>query len=59
MIKSSALRIRIEPSLHKEFIETCKMQDLKASQVLREFMKHYVERNAGGKQTQLFPRGEV
>ena len=54
MTKTSALRIRIEPSLHQQFIATCKAQDIKASQVLRDFMRVYVEQNAGGKQTQLF-----
>lgn len=54
MTKSAALRIRIEPSLHQEFISTCKAKDVKASQVLRDFMRHYVEQNAGGKQMSLF-----
>jgi hypothetical protein len=54
MNKSAALRIRIEPSLHQKFIDTCKAQDVKASQVLREFMRHFVAQNAEGMQTQLF-----
>ncbi len=54
MTKSAALRIRIEPSLHQQFISTCKAQDVKASQVLRDFMRQYVEHNAQGKQSQLF-----
>lgn len=54
MTKTSALRIRIEPSLHQQFIDACKAQDIKASQVLRDFMRVYVEQNAGGKQAQLF-----
>lgn len=54
MTKTAALRIRIEPSLHKQFITTCKAQDVKASQILRDFMRQFVEQNAGGMQTQLF-----
>lgn len=54
MTKSAALRIRIEPSLHEQFIATCKMQDVKASQVLRDFMRYYVLKNADGNQCQLF-----
>lgn len=54
MNKSAALRIRIEPSLHQQFIDTCKAQDINASQVLRDFMRHFVMQNAEGKQTQLF-----
>ena len=42
MGKTAALRIRIEPELHKKFLDTCKTQDVPASQVLREFMKQYV-----------------
>ena len=54
MTKSAALRIRIEPSLHKQFISTCKAQEVKASQILRDFMRLYVEQNSEGRQTQLF-----
>lgn len=54
MTKSAALRIRIEPLLHEQFIAACKAQDAKASQVLRDFMRYYVTKNAEGKQTQLF-----
>ncbi len=55
MTKSAGLRIRVEPSLHQQFIATCRAQDVKASEVLREFMRHYVEKNAGGRQALLFP----
>lgn len=54
MTKTAALRIRIEPTLHQQFIATCKAQDVKASRVLRDFMRHFVAQNAYGKQTQLF-----
>lgn len=52
--KTAALRVRIEPSLHQQFISTCKAQDVKASQILRDFMRYFVALNAEGKQTQLF-----
>lgn len=42
MAKTAALRIRIEPNLHKNFLDTCKAHDVTASQVLREYMKQYV-----------------
>lgn len=54
MTKTAALRIRVEPSLHQQFISTCKARDLKASQVLRDYMRYFVEQSAEGKQTQLF-----
>jgi hypothetical protein len=42
MAKTAALRIRIEPNLHKKFLDTCKAHDIPASQVLREYMRQYV-----------------
>jgi len=54
MNKSSALRIPVEPVSHQEFLDTCKAQDVKASKVLRAFMRYYVFQNAVGKPVQLF-----
>lgn len=41
MGKTAALRIRVDPELHKRFLDACKAHDIPASQVLREFMKQY------------------
>jgi antitoxin component of RelBE/YafQ-DinJ toxin-antitoxin module len=54
MAKTAALRIRIEPELHKRFIDTCKAQDIPASQVLREFMKQYVSTHETTSQLDFF-----
>ena len=54
MTKTAALRIRIEPELHQEFLATCKAQDVPASQVLREFMKQYVTANERTPQLDFF-----
>ncbi len=54
MAKTAALRIRIEPELHQEFLATCKAQDIPASQVLREFMKQYVSANERMPQLDFF-----
>ena len=54
MAKTAALRIRIEPELHKRFIDTCKAQDIPASQVLREFMKQYVSTHETTTQLDFF-----
>lgn len=43
MNKTSALRIRVEPSLHREFIDICKTIDRPAAQVLREYMRSFVK----------------
>jgi len=54
MGKTAALRIRIEPALHKKFLDTCKAQDVSASQVLREFMKRYVSTHERTPQLDFF-----
>ncbi len=54
MAKTAALRIRIEPELHKRFIDTCKSQDIPASQVLREFMKQYISTHEATSQLDFF-----
>lgn len=41
--KEVGLRIRIEKELRSEFIALCRVQDRSAAQVLREFMRHYIE----------------
>lgn len=43
--KTSNLRIRLEPELHQQFLEICKVQDRPAAQVLREYMRSYVQRH--------------
>lgn len=44
-MKESGLRIRVEKQLRYDFVQTCKKQDLTASQVLRAFMRDYIHRN--------------
>lgn len=44
--KDSGLRIRVERPLHEQFLQVCRSQDRPAAQVLREFMRDYVARNA-------------
>jgi hypothetical protein len=43
MNKSSNYRIRVEPELHQEFLDACKSKDKSAAQVIREFMRSYIE----------------
>ena len=54
MKKSSVLNIRTDPNLHHQFLEVCKAQDRPASQVVRDFMRQYVQMNGGGLQLELF-----
>jgi len=47
MTKDAGLRIRVEHSLREQFVETCRLQDKPAAQVLREFMREYVAVQGG------------
>jgi hypothetical protein len=39
------LRIRVDDTLRRDFIGTCKLQDTTAAQILRAFMRSYVEQH--------------
>ena len=54
MTKSSALRIRVDPELHREFLDVCKRLDVPAAQVLRQHMRKFVEENRDDMQDHLF-----
>ena len=56
MSKTAGFRIRIEPDLHKRFLDTCRAQDIPASQVLREFIKQYVSTHGDTSQLDFFQR---
>lgn len=42
-MKDSGFRIRVQRELREQFLAACKAQDKPAAQVLREFMREYVE----------------
>lgn len=44
-MKESGLRIRIERQLREKFLATCREQDRPAAQVIREFMRAYIQSN--------------
>ena len=54
MAKTSALRIRIDPGLHRRFLDTCKARDIPASQVLREYMRQFVSTHEQTSQPDFF-----
>ena len=54
MTKSSALRIRIDPELHREFLDACKRLDVPAAQVLRQYMRKFVDENQDSPQVGMF-----
>jgi len=45
-MKDVGLRIRIDHKLREQFLEACKAEDKSAAQVIREFMRNYVEQRA-------------
>jgi hypothetical protein len=46
--KDAGLRIRIDRELRDAFVAACREQDMPAAQVLREFMRLYVEEHTVG-----------
>lgn len=44
-MKDSGLRIRIERELREKFLALCREQDRPAAQVIREFMRAYINEN--------------
>ena len=53
-MKESGFRIRIDAGLRSRFIEACRAHDLTAAQVLRRFMKEFVENGGWPQQGSLF-----
>ena len=45
MKNESGFRIRVKDELRQAFIETCRKKDLSAAQVLRNYMRHYIEQS--------------
>jgi len=43
--KDAGLRIRVERGLREAFVDACRAEDRHASDVLRDFMRHYAERH--------------
>lgn len=56
--KESAFRIRVEEELHRAFLDACRSQDVPAAQILRHFMRRYVEEHQIAAQQSLFQESE-
>lgn len=52
-MKDAQLRLRIEKDLREDFGRACQLQNKKAAEVLRAFMRDYVVRESGGLQGSL------
>ena len=44
-MKDAGFRIRVQRDLRRKFLEVCRAQDKPAAQVIREFMREYVDRH--------------
>jgi hypothetical protein len=54
-VAETGLRIRVDDTLRRDFIEICKLNDTTAAQVLRACMRSYLEEHAPSSgQGQLF-----
>lgn len=51
-MKDVGLRIRVQRELRDKFIEACRNRDVPAAQVLREFMREYVDTGANTQTSQ-------
>lgn len=53
LLKDSGMRIRVEKDLRDAFVQTCRAHNRAASDVLRDFMRTYMEKHQLG-QADLF-----
>ena len=44
-MKDVGMRIRVEPELREEFVDICKQKDVPAAQVIRTFMREFIQTN--------------
>lgn len=49
--KDAGFRIRVERELRDQFIEKCRAKDRPAAQVIRDFMRQYIEDNSAANDT--------
>lgn len=50
------MRLRVSEVLRGDFIRACRAQDRTAAQVLRDYMREYVEKFKIAQQGELFPK---
>jgi hypothetical protein len=55
---NSGFRIRVDENLRKRFIDACRAKDRTASQVIRDFMRNYVDPSLEMGQQQLFQNND-
>lgn len=50
VMKDVGMRIRVEPQLREVFVRLCREKDVPAAQVLRAFMRDFVDREGSNSQ---------
>ncbi len=55
-MKVAGMRIRIEPELREAFMTACRSHDMPAAQVIRSFIKDYVQQNQGAEPSVAKPK---
>lgn len=58
-MKNAGMRIRVEAELREEFIRLCRHKDMPAAQVLRAFMRDFVQREGALRQTEILFSADV
>lgn len=53
-VTEQAIRVRVDPQLRKQFVDTCHALDRTASQVIRDFMRQFVSEAGDLGQPDLF-----
>lgn len=57
-MKDAGMRIRVEEDLRRQFISVCRKNDVSAAQVIRGFMRNFVDRHGIDDQSYLFTQQE-
>ena len=57
--KDVAFKTRVEKSLRRAFVDACRREDRPAAQVIREFMRNYVQKKRREMQPSLFDEDET
>jgi hypothetical protein len=56
--KDVAFKIRVEEELRRSFVDVCRREDRPAAQVIREFMRDYVQQKRREMQPSLFDQND-
>lgn len=58
-MKLAGYRVRVDRELRDEFVSACRARDISAAQVLRSYMRSFVEQNQGTPQGDFFEQNSI